>query len=161
MEDIQTGNVTDCLYCKRSITEVIDPFSGVIDWSDNGDFGCGDNPINNDEGTGSHHPSTMFRQAGYRLSAEELLKILREREVNFTEQVVWNLADAATYTAEEAKVNGHTVTVCTYDEGVTGSAFFWNIDGKRGIHDGVWFDGWARTVRRAKHDAIQAAKEMS
>jgi len=76
--DIKTGNVTTCLYCKREITEVIDSVSGVIDWEDNGDFGCDCNPINNDEGTGSHHPSTMFRQAGYRLSAEELLKALRE-----------------------------------------------------------------------------------
>lgn len=70
--DIVTGNVTECLYCHEQIGEVIDPYSGVVDWgtfdftSDTRptDFGCGANPINSDEGTGSHHPSTMFHQPG-------------------------------------------------------------------------------------------------
>lgn len=77
-DDIKTGNVTTCLYCHRSITEVIDSVSGVVDWGDDGDFGCGDNPINDEEGTGAHHPNTNFRQAGYRLSGEELLEVLQK-----------------------------------------------------------------------------------
>lgn len=55
-EDIPTGKLAICLNCQQPIAQVKDPYSGVLDWySDGGDFGCSDNP-NNDEGVDSHIP---------------------------------------------------------------------------------------------------------
>lgn len=54
--DILTGAHYRCTYCRRVITEVQDPYSFVIDYGDDGDFGCDDHPLNNDEGTYGHVP---------------------------------------------------------------------------------------------------------
>ena len=58
-EDIITGDIYPCLFCKVHVTEVRDPYSGVLDYHDDGDFGCGDNPISGEEGTGPHLPLTL------------------------------------------------------------------------------------------------------
>ena len=65
--DILTGDWRRCRWCKLGIYEVQDPSSFVIDWgADTGlsvlplnvrlDYGCGDMPLNDDEGTYGHYP---------------------------------------------------------------------------------------------------------
>jgi len=45
-----------CRYCRRSVYPVIVWESQVVDWEDNGDSGCPDNPESDDEGTAGHLP---------------------------------------------------------------------------------------------------------
>ena len=56
-EDIVTGGRPRCYYCHRELTEVQDPYSWVLDYGDNGDFGCGEHPLSDDEGTYGHVPA--------------------------------------------------------------------------------------------------------
>jgi hypothetical protein len=74
--------------------------------------------------------------------------------------IQWNAVDTATCPGQEATINGHSVFVSTFDEGPLSPAYYWQIDGKRGVHDGVWFDGWAPSVGWAKFDAMRAARAM-
>lgn len=71
----------------------------------------------------------------------------------------WTDASAATYTAESTWVNGHLVTVCLDDEGPMRPAFYWDIDNVRGSPEpgGHWMNGWASSIRQARHDSIEAA----
>ena len=46
-----------CVHCREPIYLDIAEGGGVPDWrTDDGDYGCGDSPATNDEGTGSHMP---------------------------------------------------------------------------------------------------------
>lgn len=72
----------------------------------------------------------------------------------------WQTVDSSVCPGEQATINGHTVFVSTFDEGPVRPAFYWQIDNKRGVHDGVWFDGWAISTAQAKADATKAAREM-
>lgn len=74
--------------------------------------------------------------------------------------IEWEVADSSTCPGRLATVNGHTVFVSIFDEGPMTAAYFWQIDDKRGVHDGVWFDGWAPTITQAKRDAVKAARAM-
>lgn len=48
---------SECVYCEQSIYLDIVEGGGVPDWrTDDGDYGCGDSPETNDEGTGGHYP---------------------------------------------------------------------------------------------------------
>ena len=69
LPDIITGNVYQCFFCKEYVEEVRDPYSGVLDYGFDGDFGCSENPANSEEGTGSHLPLT----ASNRLKIAEML----------------------------------------------------------------------------------------
>ena len=55
---------TTCIWCKRRLTDGREE-SGWIgdgpDWMDNGDFGCGDSPITNEDGTGRHIGRSSLR----------------------------------------------------------------------------------------------------
>lgn len=62
----------------------------------------------------------------------------------------WQDASTATYTAESATINGHTVSVCLDDEGPMRPAFYWDMDNRT-------IDGWAGSVEQARADAIAAA----
>ena len=55
-EDIVTGATPTCVYCLQVVTEVQDPYSFVLDYGINGDFGCGEHPLNDEEGTYGHIP---------------------------------------------------------------------------------------------------------
>lgn len=70
-----------------------------------------------------------------------------------TATLTWHDVDAATYTAEQTVVNGHTVTVCLDDEGPMSPAFYWDIDNRA-------VDGWASTIDQARIDAVQTALDM-
>jgi hypothetical protein len=73
-----------CAFCHRPIIADLDEDS-MLDWSDNGDYGCGSNPLNDEEGTGGHIPSTA-------------------RSVLFTQEVqgAWHVGRGPEY-VEEAK----------------------------------------------------------
>lgn len=71
--DILTGRTVECVYCYRTIYEVQDPTSFVIDWgSDTGysdlplnvrlDYGCDSHPLSNEEGTYGHAPTYGARR---------------------------------------------------------------------------------------------------
>ena len=69
--DILTGRREICAYCGEVIIEVQDPYSFVIDWDTanrdgdpSGDFGCGDHPLNDDEGTYGHVPDASRNEEG-------------------------------------------------------------------------------------------------
>lgn len=66
----------------------------------------------------------------------------------------WNVVDASTYTAEQAVVYGHTVTVCLDDEGPLRPAFYWDVDDRS-------VDGWQSTVEEARMAAVMCARNMS
>jgi hypothetical protein len=51
-----------CHFCGEELDMVVDPTSGVVDWGASGDFGCGDNPETDSEGSASHAP-TLSRLA--------------------------------------------------------------------------------------------------
>lgn len=65
----------------------------------------------------------------------------------------WTDVDASTYTAEQAVVNGHVVTVCLDDEGPLRPAFYWDIDNRT-------FDGWASTVDEGRYAAVACARNL-
>lgn len=66
--------------------------------------------------------------------------------------LTWDDADAATYTAEVAEVNGYVATVCLDDEGPLRPAFYWTVDkGDRTV------TGWAGSVTQARRDALAQA----
>jgi hypothetical protein len=67
MDDIVTGETAVCVNCDRTITAVVDPYSGMVDWGDNGDFGCFDSPDTDDEGTGSHDPGEGHTPLGFNI----------------------------------------------------------------------------------------------
>lgn len=81
--------------------------------------------------------------------------------------IQWVTVDSSTSPGVEATVNGHSVFVSTFDEAPlrASHAYYWQIDGKRGVHwdvDGdTWFDGWAGTTAQAKRDAAAAAMQMN
>lgn len=55
--DIPTGaSRFICANCEREIIEVQDPYSYVLDYGDNGDFGCDSHPLSNEDGTYGHVP---------------------------------------------------------------------------------------------------------
>lgn len=74
--------------------------------------------------------------------------------------MIWEDASTSTYNAERTTVNGHTVIVCLDDEGPLHPAFYWEVipSWPREV-DNRKIDGWARTVERARKDAVKAAKE--
>ena len=51
------GQRAKCAFCKCFVVYDFNPESGdrVGDWHIVGDFGCDNNPINGDEGTGGHY----------------------------------------------------------------------------------------------------------
>lgn len=46
-----------CAYCSRAIVADLDEQS-MLDWGDDGDYGCGGHPLNDSEGTYGHQPSS-------------------------------------------------------------------------------------------------------
>lgn len=60
MPNPKTGRVAICEYCGQRIEEDEDPDGtpgSNTDWGDNeGDYGCVDNPENDEDGTGGHSP---------------------------------------------------------------------------------------------------------
>lgn len=60
-----------CLFCNRYVEDGREE-SGYTgngtDWMDDGDFGCSDNPINSEDGTGGHW--TLWDFKGLLLAAE-------------------------------------------------------------------------------------------
>ena len=63
LADIVTGREAECLYCGEWVREVKDPYSGCLDYegltpegTGNGDFGCGEGPCSNEDGTDGHWP---------------------------------------------------------------------------------------------------------
>lgn len=58
LDDIPTGKLSICKFCRQPIAEIKDPYSGVLDWySHGGDYGCDSSPDTNEEGVGSHKPN--------------------------------------------------------------------------------------------------------
>lgn len=70
----------------------------------------------------------------------------------------WEDANMANYSAESTTINGRTVTVCLDDEGPITPAFYWDIRNLDGVKV---TDGWARSVKRAKQDAVRLAQRIS
>jgi hypothetical protein len=62
-QDIVTGGRGVCHYCGQTLTEVQDPYSWVLDYSADEDFGCDDNPISDSEGVGSHAPVFLLGES--------------------------------------------------------------------------------------------------
>lgn len=54
--DILTGARFFCAHCGYHIVEVQDPYSFVLDYHLDGDFGCSAHPLNDEEGTWGHVP---------------------------------------------------------------------------------------------------------
>jgi hypothetical protein len=49
-----------CVQCGQPIYLDIEEGGGVPDWkTEDGDYGCGDSPDTNDEGTGGHEPKRL------------------------------------------------------------------------------------------------------
>lgn len=72
----------------------------------------------------------------------------------------WTPVDSATAPGLSATIDDHTVFVSTFDEGPTRPAFYWQIDDRRGLYRGQWFDGWSRSPAQAKRDAVRQVQEI-
>lgn len=77
-----------CAFCGMEVVDGREEsgWTGIgPDWMVNGDFGCGDNPINDDEGTGGHRTEEELRT----------LYILAETEESFTG--IWDVVRRRLY----------------------------------------------------------------
>lgn len=69
VQDIETGETSICHWCGLLIKAVIDPFSHMVDWGHDGDFGCDYNPESNANGCASHYPGPDHTPVGFRIPA--------------------------------------------------------------------------------------------
>jgi hypothetical protein len=57
---IAQGAKGKCVNCDEDIFLDIEEGGGVVDWkTEDGDYGCRNSPLNNDEGTGDHVPEKL------------------------------------------------------------------------------------------------------
>lgn len=72
--------------------------------------------------------------------------------------VDWEPADTSTYSADQAVLDGFTVTVCLDDEGPLRPAYFWDVTDAAGERVTC---GWAPSVAVARDDALTAARVLT